>query len=159
MNKTLLLATVISAILISGLLTLNEMSFAEGKGKIKATAVVARTLGNGVVTCPDQTTIEILGNRLFTFNKDGVGPFSVNSLSLTENELVLPPTSVQSTLVSGKVNQKNYFINGIVTFDDMCNLVNPTTISVSGNCGLDQEIMIETATGMTANIRANVACA
>jgi hypothetical protein len=108
---------------------------------------IAATVGE--VTCPGNVPENNVGIGTFNFLTKNT------SFSLSKSDF----GTINNRLMIGLLDENGGFeIKGIVTADNACFEPTPTVMTLSGQCGLNQEVTYTTDTGIEATYTANVAC-
>jgi len=187
MTKTIILGTIIAAIIVSGGIT---MAYA-GPSNIKLAGIVdvdnnqiknlqeptassdaatknyVDTLGFAAIT---GTGVEMQGKGTGTLTcPDEAVKMNVDLTMSRTNigpltsfgfiSLLFSTMSQSATLNAGNMDTTQYSLSGIVPADTLCNdLGVPFVLTVSGNCGVGVNIQITSSNGESGTFVGNVAC-
>ena len=113
---------------------------------VSGDAVAMSGVGTGSIFCANQNEIM---NMDATISQGIFGGF----FSMTDGTLF-----GGGNLSTGNLGTTSYSLTGIITLDPFCNDPVPTVITVSGNCGFNQNINFATTSGVTGTFLGNVAC-
>jgi hypothetical protein len=108
--------------------------------------------GTGTVTCPNGSTVDNVQVQSFVQRqgKSTGGFFSIRDPA-TGNEK-------PSNIFQGQINSNQYKLQGIENFDGICGASTPTTISVSGTCGIGGTGQFTADNGERVTFSGNFAC-